>query len=62
MSPLGKKAIKMKAPEEVMNLVMAVKHIVEKESKSSKKVRNNNLLNKNCRLMKLRKTFSRLPV
>jgi len=36
-SPLGKKAIRSQAPEEITNLVKALKHIVERESKSAKK-------------------------
>jgi len=36
-SKLGKRAIRTQAPEEVTNLVTALKHIVERESKSSKK-------------------------
>jgi len=36
-SPLGKKAIRSQAPEEITNLVKALKHIVERDSKSSKK-------------------------
>jgi len=36
-SKLGKKAIRSQAPEEVTNLIWALKHIVERNSKSSKK-------------------------
>jgi len=36
-SKLGKKAIRSQAPEEITNLVRALKHIVERNSKSSKK-------------------------
>jgi len=36
-SKLGKAAIRSQAPEEITNLVRALKHIVERESKSSKK-------------------------
>jgi len=36
-SALGKKAIRSQAPEEITNLIKALKHIVERESKSSKK-------------------------
>lgn len=38
-SSLGKKAIKAKAPEEVKNLLNAVKNIVERESQSQKKAK-----------------------
>jgi len=37
VSALGKKAIQSQAPEEITNLVKALKHIVELDSKSSKK-------------------------
>jgi hypothetical protein len=37
ISPLGKKAIRSQAPEEITNLVKALKHIVELESKSPKR-------------------------
>jgi len=36
-SPLGKKAIKSQTPEEVKNLINALKNVVEQETKSSKK-------------------------
>jgi len=36
-SKLGKAAIRSQAPEEVTNLIKALKHIIERESKSSKK-------------------------
>jgi len=36
-SKLGKKAIRSQAPDEITNLVRALKHIVERNSKSSKK-------------------------
>jgi len=36
-SKLGKKAIRSQAPEEITNLVKALKHIVERETKSAKK-------------------------
>jgi len=36
-SKLGKKAIRSQAPEEITNLIRALKHIVERESKSAKK-------------------------
>lgn len=36
-SPLGKRAIRSQAPEEVRNLVGALRRIIERESKSSKK-------------------------
>jgi len=36
-SKLGKKAIRSQAPEEITNLIRGLKHIIERESKSSKK-------------------------